>query len=62
MVNIKNFHSSLLKLNKKPYKNIDIYYTGYITIESISDYESINDVNPWQLLLIDTLKKMEINT
>ena len=31
MINIKDFDSSLLKLDKKSYKNISIYYTGYIT-------------------------------
>ena len=32
MINIKNFHSNLLKIDKKPCKYIDIYYIGYITI------------------------------
>ena len=45
MINIKNFDSSLPKIDKISYKNIDIYYTGHITIKSISDYESINSVN-----------------
>ena len=45
VINIKNFNSSLLKIDKKLYKNIGIYYIGYITIKSISDYESINSVN-----------------
>ena len=31
MINIKNFDSSLLKLDKKSYKDIAIYYIGYIT-------------------------------
>ena len=31
MINIKNLDSSLLKLDKKSYKNIAIYYIGYIT-------------------------------
>ena len=26
MINIKNFDSNLLKIDKKSYKNIDIYY------------------------------------
>ena len=30
MINIKDFDSSLLKIDKKSYKNIAIYYTGYI--------------------------------
>ena len=32
MINIKNLHPNLLKIDKKPYKDFDIYYTGYITI------------------------------
>ena len=31
MVNIKEFDSNLLKLDKKSLKNIAIYYIGYIT-------------------------------
>ena len=31
LINIKDFDPKLLKLDKKSYKNIDIYYTGYIT-------------------------------
>ena len=33
MINIRNFHSNLLKIDKKPYKDFDIYYIGYITIK-----------------------------
>ena len=39
IVNIKNFDPSLIKIRKKSYKNIGIYYIGYITIKNISDYE-----------------------
>ena len=39
----------LLKIDKKSYKNIDIYYIGYITIKKIDDYESIYSVNPLYL-------------
>ena len=31
MINIKNFVSNLLKIDKKSNKNIDTYYIGYIT-------------------------------
>ena len=31
LTNIKDFDPKLLKLGKKSYKNIDIYYNGYIT-------------------------------
>ena len=35
MINIENFDSNLLKIEKKSYKNIDIYYIGYITIKKL---------------------------
>ena len=37
MINIKNFDSNLLKLDKTSYKNIDIYYIGDITMKNIGD-------------------------
>ena len=30
LINIKDFDPKLLNLDKKSYKNIDIYYIGYI--------------------------------
>ena len=44
MINIRNFHANLLKIDKKSYKDIDIYYIGYITVKD-SDYVKINIVN-----------------
>ena len=41
VISIKDFDSNLLKIDKKSYKNVDVYYIGYITIENISDYENI---------------------
>ena len=37
IMNLKNFESTLLKIDKKHYQNIDIYYIGYITIKKIDD-------------------------
>ena len=51
ITDLKNFDARLLKTGKKSYKNIDIYYTGYITIKKIDDYESIYSVNPLHLLI-----------
>ena len=39
----------MLKTDKKHYKDINIYYIGYITITKIDDYESIYSVNPLYL-------------
>ena len=38
MINVKNFHSNLLKIDKKLYKDIDIYYIGYITIKKFDKF------------------------
>ena len=35
MINVKNFDSSLVKINKKPYKNIGIYNIRYIAIKKL---------------------------
>ena len=47
MINLKDFESNLLKIDKKHYKGIDIYYIGNITIKIASGYIE---------------EKMEINT
>ena len=50
MINIKDFQSNLLKIDKKPHKDFDIYYVGYITIKEIGDYNNIRSVNPLYLI------------
>ena len=50
-IDLKNVDAKLLKIDKKSYKNIDIYTIGYITIKKIDDYESIYSVNPLYLLI-----------
>ena len=32
IIDLKNFEPNVLKIDKKSYKNINIYYIGYITI------------------------------
>ena len=49
IINLKEFDAKLLKIDKKSYKNIDIYYIAYITIKKIDDYESISSVKPLYL-------------
>ena len=49
IINIENFDSSMLKLDKKSYKDIGIYNIGYITIKKIGDCKNINSVNPLYL-------------
>ena len=61
MINIKDFDPNLLKLYKKSFKNISIYYIGYITKK---DEYKINSVNSLYLLVHEaevSLKKKEEN-
>ena len=51
IVNIKDFHSNLLNIEKKSHKDIDIYYIGYIMIKKFDDYENIHSVNPLYLII-----------
>ena len=51
MINIKDFDRNLLKIDKKSYKNIYIYYIGYITMNIDSDYVKINSVSPLYLII-----------
>ena len=43
------FYLSLLKIDKKSYKDIGIYNIGYITTKKIGDCENIYSVNPLYL-------------
>ena len=51
MINLNNFNLKLLKIKKKLYKDIDIYYIGYITIKKIDDHENIHSINPLYLII-----------
>ena len=52
IIDLKNFDAELFKIDKKSYKNLDIYYIGYVTIKKIDDYESIYSLNPLYLRII----------
>ena len=49
-INLKDFDASLLKVDKKDYKENDIYYIGYITFKEIANCNNINSVNPLCLM------------
>ena len=51
IINIKDFHSNLLRIGKKQHKDVNIYYIGYITIKKFGDCENINIVNPVYLMI-----------
>ena len=49
IINIKDFDPNNIKINEKPYKNISIYYIGYVTVKD-PKYIKINSVNLLYLL------------
>ena len=51
MINIRNFHSNLLKIGKKLYKDFDIYYIGYVMVKKAGDYENIHSVHPLYVII-----------
>ena len=65
LIDLKDLDAGLLKIDKKPYKNSDIYYNGYSTIIKIGDYWS-SPLNPLYLDIAHASgyieKKMGINT
>ena len=50
MVNIKDFDPIVLKIDKKSYKNIGIYYIGYIIMKDF-DHVKINSVYPLYIII-----------
>ena len=50
-IDLKDFYPKLLRIDKKGYNGIDIYYIGYVTIKKIGDYNNINSVNPLYLMI-----------
>ena len=50
MSNIEDFDSNLSNIEKKSYRNIDIYYIEYITMKDF-DFVKINSVNPLYIIM-----------
>ena len=60
-IEIRNFHSDLLKIDEKSHRDFDIYYINYNTIKKFSncncdcncdcDYENIRSVNALYLII-----------
>ena len=50
MINIKNFDSNLIKIDKKSQKDLDNFYIGYFKKKDFY-YVKINSVNPLYLII-----------
>ena len=51
IIELENFDSNLLKIDKKSHKDIGIYNIGYITMKKIGDCRNIYSVNPLYLCI-----------
>ena len=49
IIDLENFDAELLKIDKKSYKDINIYNIGYVTKKKIGNCMNINSVNPLYL-------------
>ena len=52
IIDLEIFYSSLLKIDKKSFKDIDVYNIEYITFKKIGDCKNIYSVNPLYLRII----------
>ena len=59
IIDLKNFDARLLKVDKKDYKEIDIYYIGYVTVKKIANCNNINSVNPLYLMINEMIGHFE---
>ena len=59
IIDLKNFDARLLKVDKKDYKEIDIYYIGYVTVKKIANCNNINCVNPLHLMINEMINHFE---
>ena len=50
LINALNFEPNNLKLDKKAWKEIDIYYIGYVVKNKPEDWK-VNSINPWYLII-----------
>ena len=60
MINIKNFYPNNIKIDENSYKDILIYYIGYVTFKDLK-YVKVNSVNSLYLISAKkmyTLKKL----
>ena len=50
-INLKDFDAKWLKVDRKDYNEIDIYYISYVTVKKIANCNNMNSVNPLYLMI-----------
>ena len=59
IINLHEFNVSKMKVDKKDFNDIDIYYLGYVHKKKISECNVINSVNPFYLRIVDIKGQFE---
>ena len=59
IIDLDEFDESKIKLDKKDFNDIDIYYLGYEHKKKISECDVINSVNPLYLRIVDMKGQFE---
>ena len=59
IINLDEFDESKVKVDKKDFNDIDIYYLGYEHKKKISECNVINSVNPLYLRIVDMKGQFE---
>ena len=58
-IDLKDFDAKLLKIDKKDYKDIEIYYVGYGTVKKFANCNNINSANPLYLMINEMIGHFE---
>ena len=58
-ISLKDFDARLLKVDKKDYNEIDIYYIGYVAVEEMANCNNINSVNLLYLMINEMIGHVE---
>ena len=58
LINVLNFETSNLKLGRKTWKDLDIYYIGYVDKDKTAEWK-VNSVNPSYLIITNIYGTVE---
>ena len=58
-INLKDFDVRLLKVDKKDYKEIEIYYIGCVTVKKNGNCNNITSLNPLYLIINEMIGHFE---
>ena len=58
-INLEDFDAKLFKFGEKKYKEIDIYYIGYVTVKTITNCNNVNSIKPLYLMINEMIGHFE---